>query len=359
MLNAKSEGRGPKGKTGVLLVNLGTPDAPEPKAVARYLREFLMDPLVVDIPFPLRWFLVNVIIAPRRSHTSAEAYSKVWTDRGSPLAFHHFDLAQGVARELGEEFVVVAGMRYGNPSIASAVAKLAEAGVDRTLVLPLFPQYSLAAYESAKAKVEEVLASPAFQGRLGQVETVPAFYDHPDFIRAFAEVVRGKGALDQWDHFLFSFHGVPERHVRKTDSTGSHCLAAQDCCERAAQAGVDSCYRAHCFRTAHLLAQELGIPRDRYTVGFQSRLGRTPWIQPFSDAFYRELPKKGIRRLAVLSPSFVADCLETIEEIGIRADEDFRASGGEKLTLIPSLNASPTWVRSVSEWARAFAGKAQ
>jgi len=330
-------------KTGILLINLGTPDSPDPQAVGRYLREFLMDPLVVDIPYVFRWFLVNALIVPRRSHASSLLYKKVWSDHGSPLLFFTRELEKKVAAQMGSQFVVCAGMRYGNPSLADALRCLKKANVDKIFAFPLYPQYSLAATESSIREVERVRKTlmPEIP-----VDYVPAFYNNPHYLNAVVEVTRPELQKRPFDKVLFSFHGLPERQVKKTDPTGAHCLARQDCCEELAGANVD-CYRHHCFVTARKVAAELGLDPSQYEICFQSRLGRTPWIRPYTDEFYRTLPSQGVKRLAVVCPSFVADCLETLEEVQIRGKEEFVRNGGEDLFLVPSLNASSVWVSSV------------
>jgi ferrochelatase len=338
---------------GLLLLNLGTPDAPTPEKVRDYLTQFLMDPYVVDIPWPLRWLLVHGIILRKRPALSAEAYRKVWTDRGSPLLFNHLDLVAKV-RTLVEarEFVVAGGMRYGNPSIEAAVRELRDAGATETIVFPLYPQYSLAATESSVVETRRAAQAVAPGMKLS---FVPAFFESPPFIEAFAQVARRALQGFRHDHVLFSFHGLPERQVRKTDRSpqgSSHCLADRSCCDRIVEANRD-CYRAQCFATARALAARLGLAEKDYSVSFQSRLGRTPWIKPYTDVLYAEFPKQGIKRLAVLCPAFVADCLETLEEIRIRGKEQFVSLGGEDLLLVESLNSEPAWAKAVVEIATA------
>lgn len=340
-------------KTGLLLINLGTPDKPERGAVWRYLREFLMDRRVIDIPYLARWLLVNVLIAPRRSGESAKAYRKIWTDRGSPLRFHTEDLVNGVASRLQNEdarWELRYAMRYGKPSVRLQLADLRQAGVERLIVIPLYPQYALASSRSSIDALELALQQEKWDP---PVAVVHDFFQEEGFIEAAAAIARrslGDGRAG-FEHYLFSFHGVPERHLRRIYPAGGGCLDRPSCCDQ-----VNSqnrwCYRAQCFATARALARKLGITNDRFSVAFQSRLGRTPWIQPYTDQRIIELAGQGIRRLAVFSPSFVADCLETIEEIGIRAREDFVAHGGEELLLIPSLNSAPEWCDAVAAMAR-------
>jgi len=323
------------------LLNLGTPDSTQVACVRRYLREFLSDPRVIDIPRLSRFLLLNLVILPFRPKASAEAYRKVWTDRGSPLMFHGTDLVDRVARALGDDAQVELAMRYQNPSVAAALDRFRAAGVGDIVVLPLFPQYSSAAWGSA---VEKVFVEVGCRWNVPSIHVVPPFYDHPAYLEACASVARP--VLDDFepDRILMSFHGLPERQVIKSDDAGgTHCLRRSDCCDKIGVVNRN-CYRAQSFATARALAARLGLTADDYEVAFQSRLGRSPWIRPYTDVRVRELAHSGVRRLAVLSPSFVADCLETIEEIGMRAADDFVAHGGEALRLVPSLNSEPVWV---------------
>lgn len=327
---------------GLLLLNLGTPDAPTSSAVRRYLREFLGDPRVLDMNAVGRALLLNLVILPTRPKKSAHAYRSIWDpERGSPLLYHSRDLAAGVAAKLGPSWHVELAMRYGNPSIASALDAFAKAQIDRIVVLPLFPQYATSSTGTAVARVME-LAQRAWN--VPTLDVVPPFFDDPGFLDAFATV--GSDSLDEHapDHVLFSFHGIPVRQLAKSDVTGAHCLGSSACCDSLVN---PHCYRAQSYATAHALARRLGLAPDRYSVSFQSRLGRIPWIEPYTDVVIDELAKKGVKRLAVMCPAFVADCLETLEEIGIRAREQFRAAGGEDLVLVPSLNATPKWIDAV------------
>ena len=335
-------------RTGVLLANLGTPDSPGVRDVRRYLREFLGDPRVLDMPALTRWLLLNLVILPFRPRASARAYAQVWTPQGSPLRVHGAALRDGVAKALGQDYVVALGMRYGEPSIGSALEQLAQADVARVLALPLFPQYSTAATGSAVAKIHEELERAT---HLPPIELLGSFYADPGFIASFAEVARPHLEEFRPDFVLFSYHGLPERQVRATDASQSHCLERADCCDAVAAVNRN-CYRAHCFATSRALAAALGLEAERYSVAFQSRLGRQPWIRPYTDHVLPELAARGIRRLAVLCPTFVADCLETLEEIGIRGRDQWLGLGGEELRLVPSLNAEPLWVETVAQWIR-------
>ncbi|MFN3199233.1 MAG: ferrochelatase [Bradymonadia bacterium] len=333
--------------TGILLVNLGTPDAPRPREVRRYLREFLNDPRVLDINSVGRFMLLNAIILPLRPRKSAEAYEKIWGQAGSPLLVESQKLTTEVQNRLRDCPVELA-MRYGNPSIAAGLEALKGRGCDRLVVIPLYPQY---ASSSTGSSLEKVYREAATRWNTPYITAVPPFFDHPAFIDAFAQV--GRPHLEEMkpDHVLFSFHGLPERHMHKSDESGSHCLKAPNCCATL-NAANRNCYRAQCFATARALAARLDLAEGDWTVCFQSRLGRTPWIQPYTDELVESLPKRGIKSVAVFCPAFVADCLETIEEIGMRAEEDFKAAGGESLRLIPSLNAHPAWADAVVQLVR-------
>ncbi len=334
---------------GLLLVNLGTPDAPTAPAVRRYLREFLSDPRVLDINPVGRALLLYGIILPFRPAKSAAAYQKIWDERGSPLLFHGLDLAAGVRERLGGEWTVAFGMRYGQPTLEAALAELEAAGVDRIVVAPLYPQY---ASSSTGSTLERVFELASERAAVPTLTVLPDFYDQPTYVDAVAEVARPHLAEFGADHVLFSMHGLPERHVKATDYGGQHCLASAGCCDRIVAANR-KCYRAQCYATARLVAARLGLEEGAWTVGFQSRLGRTPWIRPYTDVLIPELVgERDVRRLAVLCPSFSADCLETIEEIGIRAREQFEGCGGEALLQVPCVNAHPVWVDALADLVR-------
>lgn len=339
-------------KSGVLLINLGTPDAPTTPAVRRYLREFLHDPRVIDIHPVGRALLVEGAILPFRPAKSAAAYEKVWTSVGSPLRVFSEALAAEIAKRLGDDVPVELGMQYGTPSIADGVRKLIARGAERIVAAPLFPQYAMS---STAASLDKLHAAHAGLDALPTISVLPPFYDHPAFLDAFAAVARP--VLDDFkpDHVLLSFHGLPERHMKKADVSGRHCLASVACCDAIGDANR-FCYRAQCFATARGLARRLSFAADAHTVSFQSRLGRTPWIKPYTDLVLPELRAKGVKRVAVMCPAFVADCLETLEEIGIRAKEQWASLGGEALTLVPSLNASPAWCDGLAGMLRAMLG---
>ncbi len=324
---------------GLLLVNLGTPQSPRPADVRPYLREFLMDPRVIDVPAWRRWLLVHLLILPFRPRRSGHAYEQIWTPEGSPLLVHGRALTAKVAARLGPTIPVELGMRYGAPSIGSALDRLIARGVERVVVFPLYPQYSSSATGSS---IEKLSAEISQRWNTPFVQVVPPFYDHPAFLRACAEAARP--VLDRIapDRVFLSFHGLPERQIRKSDVTGTHCLSRADCCAEIREANRH-CYRAQCFATARLLGDALGVPERQRVVCFQSRLGRTPWIQPYTDEVLASEARAGGRRAVVLCPAFVADCLETLEEIGIRGRATWIENGGEELALAPAVNASDTW----------------
>jgi len=337
-----------KDRVGLLLVNLGTPLSPDPRDVRPYLREFLSDPRVIDIGALPRWLLLNLFILPFRPRRSGEAYEKIWTERGSPLLFHTKDLAGKVQERCAASVVVDYAMRYGEPSIPGALARFRRSAIDRIVVFPLYPQYSSAATGSS---IEKVFAEASRAWNTPFIQVVPPFYEHPAFIDACVGVARPFLNEAPWEKILFSFHGLPERHCVKSDDTGAHCLKSAGCCDRIVEANRN-CYRAQCFATARAVASGLGIAEDRRIICFQSRLGRTPWIRPYTDEVVVDLAKSGVKRALILSSAFVADCLETIEELGIRAADSFKAHGGETLRLVPSLNANDAWADGVVALAK-------
>jgi ferrochelatase len=324
----------------VLLVNLGSPDSPAVPDVRRYLGEFLMDGRVLDAPYPIRWAIVHLSILPSRPAQSAEAYEKIWTPAGSPLVV----TSQKVRTELEQRvgLTVELAMRYQNPSIESALGKLRNAGVDELFVIPLFPHYAMSSFETAVERVREVARRIAPEISLS---FAAPYYNLPAYIDALVATAADQLKTD-FDHLLFSFHGIPERHLRKSDPTGSHCLKSADCCSRPSPAHA-TCYRAQCFQTARAFAAAAGLPAEKYSVAFQSRLGRDPWLTPYTDVVLETLGKKGAKKILVICPSFVSDCLETIEEIGMRGKETFQNAGGGEFALIPCLNEHPLWLTAL------------
>jgi ferrochelatase len=333
---------------GVLVMNVGTPDAPTTTDVRRYLREFLSDPRILDTNAAARFLLLRLVILPFRPARSAEAYRKIWTAGGSPLLVHGHAFRDGLAARLGGDYEVALGMGYGRPSLAAAMEELRSRGCRRIVVFPLFPQLASATTGST---LEAAYRRAAQFWNVPLLSTVPPFYADPGFVGAFAAQARASLAEEPADHLLFSFHGLPERQILKSDESGGHCLRSAGCCSAIGLANR-SCYRAQCFETARLISAALGLEDGAWSVAFQSRLGRIPWIGPATDQVVPRLAREGIRSLAVACPAFVADCLETLEEIGIRAAESFRAAGGASLRLVPSLNGSAMWVNAAARLVR-------
>ncbi len=330
----------------VLLVNLGSPDSTSVGDVRRYLNEFLMDARVIDTPWLLRRLIVGMILV-NRPKQSAHAYQSIWTPEGSPLIV----TSRRVREKLQERIPVPVelAMRYQNPSIEGALRKLAGQKTDETFLIPLFPHYAMSSYETAVVRVQEVARQVA-PGM--KIVVQPPYGEAPDYIMALAASATNHLEAG-YDHLLFSFHGIPERHLRKSDPTGRHCLAKPDCCETASPAQA-TCYRAQCFKTVAAMVQQAGVPAGKYSVSFQSRLGRDPWLKPYTDYELAELPRRGVKRLLVICPAFVSDCLETLEEIGLRGRDAFLAAGGEAFAQIPCLNEHPLWIAALEKMARRF-----
>lgn len=333
-----------KTRTGVLLVNLGTPDSPQTPDVRKYLREFLMDKRVMDIPFLSRFILINFIIAPFRAPKSAEVYKALWEERGSPLKFYGEDVQKLLQQKLGNDYLVSLGMRYQSPSIAAGLNELRAANVDSILVIPLFPQYASATNGSVIDKVMEIVRDWEV---IPNLQFISKFIEEPLFIEAFAEIARKYMEKTAYDHFVFSYHGLPERQIKKA-SVDNYCKLSEKCCSVYHKKN-QFCYRAQCFETSRQLAKALDIPEDKYVVSFQSRLGKTPWIRPYTDDIVRELPGQGKKKVLAFSPAFIADCLETTIEVGEEFKEIFITSGGEEWQLVESLNDSPTWVECLHQ----------
>lgn len=340
------------GKKGVLLVNLGTPDAPTRGAVYRYLRQFLLDRRVIDYPWVARQLLVQGIIAPFRSGKSAKLYQRLWTPDGSPLKVYGERLVAGVQDRLGDDFVVALGMRYQNPSIESAIKKLLSRQVSELIILPLFPQYASATAGSVHDEVMRVLRR---EETIPNVQLINSYYDYEPMIDIFAENAR-RFDLDSYDHIIFSYHGLPQRQLRKGDASGEYCLCSEDCCRRISAVN-QFCYSAQCHGTTQAIAAKLGLPAERYTTSFQSRLGPEAWAKPYTIDVIEEQAEHGARRLLVFSPAFVADCLETIIEIGFEYQDEFARMGGEKVDLVPSLNDDPRWMDAVRDLVLTYAGR--
>lgn len=336
--------------TGILLTNIGTPDEPTPEGLARYLRQFLMDEYVLDMPFIKRWLLVNRIIVPRRKHYAAEHYQKIQMAEGSPLLVFTQRFAASLANELSDDYVIEIGMRYGNPSIPAGLANLKKAGVDRIVAVPLYPQYTQSSFQTA---VVETNKQAKKLGLTDKLKFVDPFYVDPGFIEAWAKIVGDHMKRHSPDHVLFSYHGVPVRHIKQIDTAG-HCQNNNACCAQIGSSNPN-CYRAQCHATSRAIAAALGLNQNQFTTCFQSQFGKDEWIGPSFEDLLVELPKRGIKTVAVACPSFVADCLETLEEVGIRGREEFREAGGGELTLIPCVNDHPFWIKAAANLIRATA----
>ena len=324
----------------LLLINLGSPASTEVSDVRRYLNQFLMDPYVVDLPWPLRRLLVSLILIKRPAQ-SAHAYASIWWPEGSPLVVLSQRLQQAIT-PLWQQGPVELAMRYGPLSIEKALLRLAEQGVRRVTLAPLYPQFA----DSTTTTVIEEAKRVVRERQLPlQFATLPPFYDQPEYLDAL--VASAQPHLRQgFDHLLLSFHGLPERHLHKLDPSG-HCLKGADCCRTASPEVLAHCYRAQCLRSAELFAARAGLPASKWSVSFQSRLGRAKWIEPYTEARLEELARAGVKKLLVMCPAFVADCIETLEEIGQRGQEQFREAGGEELVLVPCLNDDPHWVEAL------------
>lgn len=333
-------------QTAVLLVNLGTPDEPTVGSVRRYLSQFLNDKRVIDLPWLFRKVLVNFIIVPFRAPKSAKLYQQLWTKEGSPLLINTLELQKKVQKELGDQAKVFMAMRYQNPSIRNTLNAIREEGYSKIVLLPLFPHYASSTSSSViEAVWDEIRNWDVIPG----IQMITQFYDHPGFLEAFTKRISSYN-LDEYDFVLFSYHGLPTRH---TDRVHPKISTSQCTCDKAMPEHGKFCYRATCYETTRLLAERLGLSKDRYTTSFQSRLSNY-WLKPFTDATLAELPQKGFKRVLVVAPSFVADCLETIVEIDYEYKELFIANGGQKLTMVESLNADDSWVSAVKDIVKKY-----
>ena len=329
---------------GALLINLGSPDSPDPKDVKRYLGEFLMDERVIDLPKPLRTFLVKGIILNTRPKKSAKAYKKIWWEEGSPLIVLSKRLQKAVQKKVSVPMGLA--MRYGSPSIEQGIKSLVDQGVDEIMLIPLYPQFAMATTETIL-----VLAEKIKNEKYPELEftVLPPFYNHPDYIRVLSRSIQEDLKDKKWEHLLFSYHGIPERHIRKSDITKSHCKIDKSCCQTTSEAH-QYCYRHQCYETTRQVAEYLELKEGTYSTSFQSRLGVDPWLQPYTDQTVARFAKKGIKNMAIVTPAFVSDCLETLEEIGMEAAEDFEEKGGEELHVIPCINTRTDWVNVMSRW---------
>ncbi|AMO57792.1 ferrochelatase [Endozoicomonas montiporae] len=332
------------GSKAALLVNLGSPDSPTEEDVRRYLNEFLMDGNVIDLPWPLRRLIVSLFVLPKRPAQSAEAYASVWTDEGSPLINISYKLLEQVRQYT--DIPVELAMRYGRPDMESAIVKLAsKPEIKELLLFPLYPHYAMSTVKTVIEKAQAIISDNQLPITLS---VHPVFYDHDGYIDALVNSARPWLEKD-YDHLIFSYHGVPERHITKDDPTNSHCLKSGDCCHKPSPAH-HTCYRHQVYRTSASFVEKAGISVDKYSVSFQSKLGRDKWLEPSTLETIEQLAEQGAKKILVICPAFVSDCLETLEEIGMEAKEAFIKAGGESLELIPCLNDNPDWAKLVSGW---------
>jgi ferrochelatase len=334
---------------GVILMNLGSPASTDVKDVRRYLKEFLMDKRVIDYPYIFRSLLVKGIIVPFKASKSAEAYKTIWWKEGSPL----IELTRRLRKAVQEEVTipVTLSMRYGAPTPAEAYEEILslDPRLEEVILLPLYPHYAMSSYETAVEYMKEVHHQKGYAFRL---TTIRPYYNDPLYIQAMVENIRPHIQND-YDHLLFSYHGIPARHIHKSDITGQHCLSSTECCSISSPAH-QFCYRHQCFETTKLVAAQLGLPANKHSISFQSRLGKG-WLEPFTDVRLTEFPSQGIKKLLVVCPAFVSDCLETLEEIAERGKQSFMHAGGTSFEMIPCLNTHPLWVKAVSSWINGVA----
>lgn len=334
---------------GALLVNLGSPDSTEVKDVRKYLDEFLMDKRVIDTPYLLRAFVVKGIILNTRPKKSAEAYKKIWWPEGSPLIVLSERLLDKVVQK--SDVITALAMRYGNPSIKKGIDSLVAQGVDEIFLLPLYPQFAMATTETIEVLAEKIVRKKHPHVK---IHKFPSFYNDENYIRVLSESIAKDLEKNKPDHLLFSYHGVPERHIKKSDVTQSHCQIDGSCCNTSSKAH-EFCYRHQCYQTTKNIAKALNLKEGSYSSSFQSRLGRDPWLQPYTDTTIDEFAQKGIKNLSVVTPAFVSDCLETLEEIGMEAKKSFIENGGEKFNTIPCLNDQEDWADVIADWINEWA----
>ncbi|GAA3777710.1 ferrochelatase [Corallibacter vietnamensis] len=329
---------------GVLLVNLGSPDSPDPKDVKKYLGEFLMDERVIDVPLWARNLLVKGIILNTRPKASAAAYKKIWWEEGSPLIVISERLQNKVQEQV--QVPVALAMRYGSMTIKKGIQELVDKGVDEVFLIPLYPQFAMATTETILVLAEEIRKAhfPDIK-----ITDLPAFYNNADYIDVLSNSISKHLSGKSYEHLLFSYHGVPERHIRKSDVTKSHCKIDGSCCKTPSKAH-EFCYRHQCLEVTRLVAEKLQLQEGTYSTSFQSRLGFDPWLLPYTDRTIERLGKEGIKNMAIVTPAFVSDCLETLEEIAMEGEEIFHEMGGKEFTTVPCLNDDDAWVSLLSKW---------
>ncbi|WP_159019134.1 ferrochelatase [Algibacter sp. L3A6] len=336
-------------KKGILLVNLGSPESPEPKDVKKYLGEFLMDERVIDIPYIARAALVKGIILKTRPKASAAAYKKIWWEEGSPLIVLSERLQNKIQKEV--EYPVALAMRYGSMTIKKGLQELVDKGVEEVLLFPLYPQFAMATTETITVLAEE-LRQEFFPSL--KIESVPAFYNKADYIEVLSNSIKRHLEGKKYDHVLFSYHGVPERHIRKSDVTQSHCKIDKSCCVTPSKAH-EYCYKHQCLEVTRLVGERLQFKEGAFSTSFQSRLGFDPWLQPYTDRTIERLGKNGVENMAIITPAFVSDCLETLEEIAMEGQEIFHEMGGKDFTTVPCLNDDDEFVALLSKWINTWA----
>jgi len=331
----------------VLLVNLGSPELPTVPAVRHYLNEFLMDPYVIQLPWILRRLIVSLLVLPKRPKASAEAYQSVWTEQGSPLIVLSKQLQTALQVQLN--IPVSLSMRYGKPSIESQILALTKAHSELTelLFIPLYPHYAESTVTTSIEQAKKVIHKHKLNLKL---TIIPPFYEQEDYIAALVSSAQPY-LKQEYDHLIFSYHGLPESHITKLDKSGMHCLKQDNCCQKKNECHT-SCYQHHVFRTTDCFIEKVGLSSDKYSIAFQSRLGRAKWLGPNTEDRLRELATSGAKKVLVICPAFVTDCLETLEEISIRGQAVFQEAGGESLTLIPCLNDQEKWVETLAKWCR-------
>ncbi len=338
-------------KKGILLVNLGSPDSTKTKDVRKYLDEFLMDERVIDIAYWKRYLLIKGIILNTRPKKSAKAYKKIWWKEGSPLVVISERFTKKVAEKL--HIPVALGMRYGSMSIKKGIQELHDQGVEEILLIPLYPHYAMSSYETVVEKAKEVNRDD-FPNM--KINTLPVFYNNEAYIRAMSNNIKQHLEGFEYDHVLFSYHGIPERHILKSDTTKSHCKIDGSCCNTPSKAHR-TCYRHQCFETTRLIVEQLELKEGTYSNSFQSRLLKDPWLKPYTDFELEKFPKEGKKKLAVITPAFVSDCLETLEEIAMEGKEEFLEAGGESYKHIPCMNDNDDWVDTMVQWVEEWQEK--
>ena len=336
---------------GILLVNLGSPDSPNPNDVKRYLEEFLMDERVIDVPKWARTILVKGIILNTRPKISAKAYQKIWWEEGSPLIVLSERLKDKVQKQL--DLPVALAMRYGSMTIKNGLQQLADKKVTEVLIIPLYPQFAMATTETITVLAASLQSEFFPQMTL---ETLPPFYNNLDYIKVLSESIRGHLKGKNYEHLLFSYHGIPERHIRKSDVTKSHCKMDKFCCSTSSEAHA-YCYKHQCLEVTRLVGDYLKLETDSFSTSFQSRLGFDPWLRPYTDRTIERLGKEGTKNMAIVTPAFVSDCLETLEEIAMEGEEIFHEAGGKDFTAVPCLNDDPNWVALLVKWIKAWSEK--